>query len=73
MVLPLEDKELLYWNEQKKKSKFNRSTTLTFRYLIHNKHLNSYQGVELQFVGFDELTQFPGKPVQLSPFQTQKT
>ena len=24
-----------------------------------NKHLNSYQGAELQFVGFDELTQFP--------------
>ena len=27
--------------------------------MSHNKHLNSYQGAELQFVGFDELTQFP--------------
>ena len=27
--------------------------------MSHNKHLNSYQGSELPFVGFDELTQFP--------------
>ena len=58
-LLPLEDKGLLYWKEQKKRFVFNSGATLTFRYLSHNKHLNSYQGAELQFVGFDELTQFP--------------
>ena len=56
---PLEDKGLLYWKEEKKRFVFNSGATLTFRYLSHNKHLNSYQGAELQFVGFDELTQFP--------------
>lgn len=58
-LLPLEDKGLLYWKEQKKRFVFNSGATLTFRYLSHNKHLNSYHGAELQFVGFDELTQFP--------------
>lgn len=58
-LLPLEDKGLLIWKDQKKRFIFNSGATLTFRYLSHNKHLNSYQGAELQFVGFDELTQFP--------------
>ena len=58
-LLPLEDKGLVTWKEQKKRFIFNSGATLTFRYLSHNKHLNSYQGAELQFVGFDELTQFP--------------
>lgn len=58
-LLPLEDKGLVTWKEQKKRFIFDSGATLTFRYLNHNKHLNSYQGAELQFVGFDELTQFP--------------
>lgn len=58
-LLPLEDKLGVVWKEQKKRFIFPSGATLTFRYLSHNKHLNSYQGAELQFVGFDELTQFP--------------
>lgn len=58
-LLPKEDSGLVVWKEQKKRFIFSSGATLTFRYLSHNKHLNSYQGAELQFVGFDELTQFP--------------
>ena len=58
-LLPKEDEGLLVWKDQKKRFIFSSGATLTFRYLSHNKHLNSYQGAELQFVGFDELTQFP--------------
>ena len=58
-LLPFEDKGMVTWKEQKKRFIFPSGATLTFRYLNHNKHLNSYQGAELQFVGFDELTQFP--------------
>ena len=58
-LLPKEDEGLLVWEDQKKRFIFNSGATLTFRYLSHNKYLNSYQGVELQFVGFDELISFP--------------
>lgn len=58
-LLPFEDDGLVTWKEQKKRFIFNSGATLTFRYLNHDKHLNSYQGSELQFVAFDELTQFP--------------
>lgn len=58
-LLPKEDEGLLVWKDQKKRFIFSSGATLTFRYLSHIKHLNSYQGAELHFVGFDELTQFP--------------
>lgn len=58
-LLPLEDEGMVKWREQKKRFIFPSGATLTFRYLHHNSHLNSYQGAELQFVAFDELTQFP--------------
>jgi len=58
-LLPKEDEGLLVWKDQKKRFIFNSGATLTFRYVSHNKQLNSYQGAELQFVGFDELTQLP--------------
>ena len=58
-LLPLEDEGMVRWREQKKRFIFPSGATLTFRYLHHNTHLNSYQGAELQFVAFDELTQFP--------------
>lgn len=58
-LLPLEDSGLVTWKEQKKRFLFESGATLTFRYLKHDNDLNSYQGAELQFVGFDELTQFP--------------
>ncbi len=58
-LLPYEDKGLVYYKDIKKKFKFYNGATLTFRYLAHNNDLNKYQGAELQFIGFDELTQFP--------------
>ena len=58
-LLPFEDKGLLTYKDIKKKFTFVNGATLTFRYLAHNNDLNKYQGAELQFVGFDELTQFP--------------
>ena len=58
-LLPFEDEGLLYYKDIKKKFTFSSGATLTFRYLAHNNDLNKYQGAELQFIGFDELTQFP--------------
>ena len=58
-LLPFEDEGLVYYKDLKKKFTFSTGATLTFRYLAHNNDLNKYQGAELQFIGFDELTQFP--------------
>ena len=58
-ILPFEDEGLVYYKDLKKKFTFYNGATLTFRYLAHNNDLNKFQGAELQFVGFDELTQFP--------------
>ena len=58
-LLPFEDKGLVQYKDIKKKFTFHNGATLTFRYLAHNNDLNKYQGAELQFIGFDELTQFP--------------
>ena len=58
-LLPFEEEGLVQYKDIKKKFTFYNGATLTFRYLAHNNDLNKYQGAELQFVGFDELTQFP--------------
>lgn len=58
-LLPFEDEGLVQYKDLKKKFTFYTGATLTFRYLAHNNDLNKYQGAELQFIGFDELTQFP--------------
>lgn len=58
-LLPLEDKELVKYRDIKKRFEFPSGATLSFRHLMHNNTLNKYQGAELQFIGFDELTQFP--------------
>lgn len=58
-LLPFEDKGYLTYKDIKKKFTFHSGATLTFRYLAHNNDLMKYQGAELQFIGFDELTQFP--------------
>ena len=58
-LLPFEDEGLVHYKDIKKKFDFYNGATLTFRYLAHNNDLNKYQGAELQFIGFDELTQFP--------------
>ena len=49
----------LHWNSNTKTWSFPSGATLSFGYLSHNNDLDQYQGAELQFVGFDELTQFP--------------
>ena len=51
--------EDLHWNSYTKTWTFPSGATLSFGYLAHNNDLDQYQGAELQFVGFDELTQFP--------------
>ena len=51
--------EELHWNSNTKTWTFPSGATLSFGYLNHNNDLDQYQGAELQFVGFDELTQFP--------------
>lgn len=58
-LLPFEDKGVLTYKDLKKQFRFSSGATLTFRYLAHDNDLNKYQGAELQYVGFDELTQFP--------------
>lgn len=47
------------WNEKDKRWTFPSGATITFGYLDTEKDRFRYQGAELQFLGFDELTQFP--------------
>jgi len=47
-----------HWNGQEKTWTFPSGATVTFGYLENEKDKYRYQGSELQFVGFDELTQF---------------
>lgn len=47
------------WNDKEKRFTFPSSATLTFGYLDTERDRFRYQGAELQFIGFDELTQFP--------------
>ncbi len=46
------------WNAQTKTWHFPSGATLTFGYLESDNDRYRYQGSELQFVGFDEVTQF---------------
>lgn len=47
------------WNDNKKTWTFPSGATLTFGYLQHTKDKFRYQGAEFQYIGFDEVTQFP--------------
>lgn len=47
------------WNEQQKQWRFPSGATLQFAYMDHEGDELRYQSAEFQFVGFDELTQFP--------------
>lgn len=47
-----------HWYEQRKTWVFPSGATLTFGYLDSENDKFRYQGAELQFCGFDELTQF---------------
>lgn len=46
------------WNGQEKRWTFDSGATVSFGYLDTENDKYRYQGAELQFVGFDELTQF---------------
>jgi hypothetical protein len=48
-----------HWAEKDKVYTFPSGATLTFGYLDTKKDLDRYQGAELQYIGFDEATQFP--------------
>lgn len=48
-----------HWSEQAKTWTFPSGATLTFGYLDTHNDKYRYQSAEFQFVGFDELTQFP--------------
>lgn len=56
----VESKEVKF-DKDTKTYEFPSGSTITFGYLAHNNDLDQYQGSELQFVGFDELTQFTEK------------
>lgn len=50
------------WNDRDKRWTFPSGATLSFGYLDTQRDMYRYQGAELQFIGFDELTQFPEQP-----------
>ena len=58
---PFTKKQIVKWDGNTKTFTFPSGATLTFGYLSHDNDLDQYQGSELQFVGFDELTQFTEK------------
>lgn len=47
------------WNDQLKQWRFPSTATLQFAYMDHEGDELRYQSAEFQYVGFDELTQFP--------------
>ena len=47
-----------WWNDRDKTWHFPSGATVTFGYLASDADKYRYQGAELQFIGFDELTQF---------------
>ena len=47
------------WNEQRKQFKFPSGAILQFGYMDTAADRFRYQGTEYQFIGWDELTQFP--------------
>ncbi len=49
----------VHWDDKGKTYTFPSGATLTFGYLQTATDRLRYQGAEFQFVGFDELTQFP--------------
>lgn len=47
------------WNETESKFVFPSTATITFGHLDSDRDLEDYSGPSYQFIGFDELTQFP--------------
>lgn len=52
------------WHADTKTWEFPSGATLTFGYLDHERSKYRYQGAAFQFVGFDEITQFPESAYQ---------
>lgn len=50
------------WNERDRRWTFPSGATLTFGYCETAKDVYRYQGAEFQFIGIDELTQWPEQP-----------
>lgn len=50
------------WNESAKTWTFPSGATVTFGFLERDDDVHRYQGSAYQFVGWDELTQFPERP-----------
>lgn len=50
------------WNDRDKRWTFPSGATLTFGYCATPADVYQYQGAALQYVGWDELTQFPERP-----------
>jgi len=48
-----------HWSSQGKQWTFPSGATLTFAYLATERDKYRYQSAQFQFIGFDELTQFP--------------
>ena len=55
---PFIETDEIKWSRDTRTYNFPSGATLTFGYLAHDNDLDQYQGSELQFVGYDELTQF---------------
>lgn len=49
----------VHWNGDRRTFRFPSGATITFGYMQHEHDHLQYQGSEIQFVGWDELTQFP--------------
>lgn len=50
------------WNGQEKSWSFPSGATITFGYMATDADKYRYQSAEFQFIGWDELTQFPSDP-----------
>ena len=50
------------WNGQEKSWSFPSGATTTFGYMATDADKYRYQSAEFQFIGWDELTQFPSDP-----------
>lgn len=55
-------KEGVHWSHETKRWTFPSGATIGFGYLDHPNDVYQYQGAAFQFVGWDELTQFPEEP-----------
>lgn len=58
----------VHWSEKDKKFVFPSGATLTFGYLENDRDKYRYQSSEYQFIGVDELTQFPSEETYLYLF-----